>query len=189
MWLFKDSIYFCSDCMQTGTRGGSRISHRRRRPRRRGLGSRGGYVSKILYVKTKEPGPLGRRAPGTPPRSANGHLKYLIDKRTLTHSGSKLLKRSHTNQRRAIVYYFCATSASFLFSRRVISFFHSPSIYLFLPAPFLFSWHQIGACRLLWQLGIYNYRKDNTAEWLFDTKLASAGDCAAALKAIVKENR
>ena len=34
--------------------------------------SRGGYVSKILYVKTKESGPLGGgRAPGTPPRSAN----------------------------------------------------------------------------------------------------------------------
>ena len=34
--------------------------------------SRGGYVSKILYVKTKESGPLGGRGPGTPPpRSAN----------------------------------------------------------------------------------------------------------------------
>ena len=28
---------------------------------------RGGYVSKILHVKTKEPGPVGR----APPRSAN----------------------------------------------------------------------------------------------------------------------
>ena len=50
------------------TSGGSRIS-------RRGgvdlvgavVDSRGGYVSKILYVKTKESGPLGGRAPGTPP--------------------------------------------------------------------------------------------------------------------------
>ena len=32
-----------------------------------GVDSRGGYVSKILYVKTKESGPLGGRAPGTPP--------------------------------------------------------------------------------------------------------------------------
>ena len=29
--------------------------------------SRGGYVLKILYVETKESGPLGGRAPGTPP--------------------------------------------------------------------------------------------------------------------------
>ena len=29
--------------------------------------SRGGYVSKILCVETKESGPLGERAPGTPP--------------------------------------------------------------------------------------------------------------------------
>ena len=37
-----------------------------------GVDSRGGYVSKILYVKTKESGPLGGRTPGTPPsRSAN----------------------------------------------------------------------------------------------------------------------
>ena len=31
------------------------------------MDSQGGYVLKILYVKTKESGPLGRRAPGTPP--------------------------------------------------------------------------------------------------------------------------
>ena len=41
-----------------------------------GVDSRGGYISKILYVKMKESGPLGGgggegRAPGTPPRSAN----------------------------------------------------------------------------------------------------------------------
>ena len=46
--------------------GESRISHRG------GVDSRGGYVSKILYVKMKESGPLGGRALGTPPRSANG---------------------------------------------------------------------------------------------------------------------
>ena len=28
---------------------------------------RGGYVSKILHVKMKESGPIGGRAPGTPP--------------------------------------------------------------------------------------------------------------------------
>ena len=38
---------------------------------REGVDSRGGYVSKILYVKTKESRPLGGRVPGTPPRSAN----------------------------------------------------------------------------------------------------------------------
>ena len=32
-----------------------------------GVDSRGGYVSKFLYVKTKELGPLGGRAPGAPP--------------------------------------------------------------------------------------------------------------------------
>ena len=42
-----------------------------RGPRMGGVDSRGGYVSKILYVETKESGPLGARAPGTPSRSAN----------------------------------------------------------------------------------------------------------------------
>ena len=52
---------------------GCRISRRGRRgPRSTGVGvdSRGGYVSKIIYVKTKESGPLGgvRRArPLDPP--------------------------------------------------------------------------------------------------------------------------
>ena len=37
-----------------------------------GVDSRGSYVSKILYVKTKELGPLrGARAGRAPPRSAN----------------------------------------------------------------------------------------------------------------------
>ena len=36
----------------------------RRGPRRGGMDSRGGYILKILYVKTKESGPLGGRAPG-----------------------------------------------------------------------------------------------------------------------------
>ena len=37
-----------------------------------GVDSQGGYVSKMLYVKMKESGPLRGRAPGTPcPRSAN----------------------------------------------------------------------------------------------------------------------
>ena len=38
-----------------------------RRPRSGGVDSRGGYVSKILYVETKDSGPLGGRVPGTPP--------------------------------------------------------------------------------------------------------------------------
>ena len=38
-----------------------------------GVDSRGGYVLKILYVKTKELGPLeGARAGRAPPRSTNG---------------------------------------------------------------------------------------------------------------------
>ena len=32
-----------------------------------GVDPRGSYVTKILYVKTKESGPIGERAPGTPP--------------------------------------------------------------------------------------------------------------------------
>ena len=52
--------------------GGSRISRRGGRgPRRGSVDSRGGYVSKILYVKTKELGPLGVGARPPPPRSAN----------------------------------------------------------------------------------------------------------------------
>ena len=39
-----------------------------RGPRRGAVDSLGGYVSKILYVKTKELGPLGG---ARPPRSAN----------------------------------------------------------------------------------------------------------------------
>ena len=38
-----------------------------------GVDSRGGYISKILYVKTKELGPLGGGVHWVrPPRSANG---------------------------------------------------------------------------------------------------------------------
>ena len=41
-----------------------------------GVDSRGSYVSKILYVKTKELGPLGgARAGRAPPRSANASVK------------------------------------------------------------------------------------------------------------------
>ena len=41
---------------------------------RGGVDSRGGYVSKILYVKTKELGPWGgARAGRAPPRSANDY--------------------------------------------------------------------------------------------------------------------
>ena len=38
-----------------------------RGPRRGGVDSRSGYVSQILYVKTKESGPLGGSVPGIPP--------------------------------------------------------------------------------------------------------------------------
>ena len=44
-----------------------------------GANSRGGYVSKILYVKTKESGPLGGRAPAAPPpgSATDFHLNIL----------------------------------------------------------------------------------------------------------------
>ena len=54
--------------------GGSRISRRGDVDLTRGADSPGGYVSKILYVETKESGPLGGRAPGTPPRSASVNI-------------------------------------------------------------------------------------------------------------------
>ena len=39
-----------------------------------GMDSRGGYISKILYVAMKESGPLGGCAPGMPSsRSANSY--------------------------------------------------------------------------------------------------------------------
>ena len=45
-----------------------------------GVDSRGGYVSKILYVKTKELGPLGGVHAGrTPPRSANALPTIIIN--------------------------------------------------------------------------------------------------------------
>ena len=45
-----------------------------RRPYRGGANSRGGYVSKNLYVKTKESGPVGGvRAGGAPPGSATDY--------------------------------------------------------------------------------------------------------------------
>ena len=48
-----------------------------RGPRRAGVDSRGGYVLEILYVKTKESGSVGGRAPGTSPRSANEYHTIL----------------------------------------------------------------------------------------------------------------
>ena len=50
-----------------------------RGPRRRGMDSRGGYVSKILYVRTKESGPLEGRALGAPPISANEIVKSFMN--------------------------------------------------------------------------------------------------------------
>ena len=64
-----------------------------------GVDSRGGYVLKILYVKSKETGPLGGRAPGTPPRSANAlkntnfHLSDLCF-RTFSYDAGHLYKNS-----------------------------------------------------------------------------------------------
>ena len=49
-----------------------------------GVDSRGGYVSKILYVKMKELGPLGGCVPGAPPptRSTNGLGNFMYSKTT-----------------------------------------------------------------------------------------------------------
>ena len=38
-----------------------------------GVDLRRGCFSAKMYAKTKELGPVGGRAPGTPPRSANGY--------------------------------------------------------------------------------------------------------------------
>ena len=43
-------------------------------PRRGGTNSRGGYVSKILYVKTKESGPLGGHTPAALPLDPPLHM-------------------------------------------------------------------------------------------------------------------
>ena len=44
-----------------------------------GVDSQGGYVSKILYVKMKELGPLGgARAGHAPPRSANAEYVLMV---------------------------------------------------------------------------------------------------------------
>ena len=59
--------------------GGSRISRRGGVDLVRGaVDPRGGYVSKILHVKTKESGPVGGGAP--PPRSANDICYYFSTK-------------------------------------------------------------------------------------------------------------
>ena len=44
-----------------------------------GVDSRGDYVLKILYVETKESGPLGGHVPGMPPsRSTNEHATDVL---------------------------------------------------------------------------------------------------------------
>ena len=60
--------------------GGSRISRRGGVDLVRGaVDPRGGYVSKVLYVKMKESGPVGggARAGRAPPRSANDSCLYV----------------------------------------------------------------------------------------------------------------
>ena len=65
------------DWMLMSFSSGSRISHRGGMDLIwGGMDSQGGYFLKILYVKTKESGPLGGHALGTPPsRSANDNCK------------------------------------------------------------------------------------------------------------------
>ena len=43
-----------------------------------GVDSRGGYVSKILYVKTKELGPLGGARPLDPPMVSSSFKQFSI---------------------------------------------------------------------------------------------------------------
>ena len=42
---------------------------------------RGGYVSKILHVKTKESGPVGGACPLDPPMEIHNELKYMVNQR------------------------------------------------------------------------------------------------------------
>ena len=60
--------------------GGSRISRRGGADLvGGGTNSRGSYVLKNLYVKTKESGPLGGHAPAAPPGSANAPARTLCE--------------------------------------------------------------------------------------------------------------
>ena len=75
---FINSGYYW--CLYVGISGGSRISRRGGVDLvGGGVDSRGGYVLKILYVKTKELGPLGGaragRAPLDPPMGMKGIAK------------------------------------------------------------------------------------------------------------------
>ena len=47
-------------------------------PHRGAVYPRGGYISKILHVKTKESGPVGGCMPGVPPRSANVYAFQIV---------------------------------------------------------------------------------------------------------------
>ena len=79
LWSFKDMqrehitnvLYYLPNeqvVSKYNASGGSRISRRGGVDLvGGGVDSRGSYVSKILYVKTKELGPLGGRALGAPP--------------------------------------------------------------------------------------------------------------------------
>ena len=60
--------------------GGSRISHGRGRGLVGGTDSQGGYISKSLYVKTKESRPLGGHSLRTPPRSANANAASAMER-------------------------------------------------------------------------------------------------------------
>ena len=62
-FLHVETLMFEKDIVPSS--GGSRISRKGAWTSNGGVDSQGGYISKILYVKTKESGPLGgRRAPG-----------------------------------------------------------------------------------------------------------------------------
>ena len=50
-----------------------------------GMDSQGSYISKILYVKTKESGPLGTCVPGMPPTSTNASIQSLCNRKTKYH--------------------------------------------------------------------------------------------------------
>ena len=54
--------------------GGSSISHRGAMDSLRGMDLRRGHFSVKMHVKMRELGPVGERAPGKPPRSANASV-------------------------------------------------------------------------------------------------------------------
>ena len=56
------------------------------------MDSRGGYISKILYVETKESGPVGGVRRVCPPRSANDRVEHVLGRKIRANILVKILK-------------------------------------------------------------------------------------------------